>query len=338
MKFTVLILLILVFFTSCFKEDEKVPKHDPGDVTIDTVELKKDYRYQVYYRLSDSMVVSTNLKDEYDLAFECGPDDHHILLNTATFMVAGNTGINDFSAPIDTTGLQWKFDKSDGNPDSTALGEWISFSEADSSVIYSQEIYVLQRGYDIVGNDRGLRKIVFTEVTETSYSFRYANLDGSNENLFTVIKDPTVNHVFFTFDDGGKQMNLEPPKDDWDLLFTQYTTLLFTDIGEPYPYLLTGVLSNLYRITVAQDSLLNFTEVTIDDVSGMDFTANLDEIGYDWKDVEGDVTSGNVNYVIIPKLYYVIRDNSGYHYKLRFTSFYSSNGEKGYPVFEYQLL
>lgn len=338
------ILHLIIFFipiillTSCFKEDEKITPHDPGDVETVTIELTKDYRYQVYYDLGTSTVVSTNLKKDWDLGFNCSEDGWKIILNTSNFMVAAATGLDDFYAPIDTAGYTWKFDASSGNPDSLAFGSWVEFQPPDSAKIYSEEIYVIDRGYDEAGNLRGLRKIVFREVTDSTYSIRYANLDGSNENTFTILKDPFVNYACFSFDEGGKQLSLEPPKEDWDLLFTQYTTLLYTDEGDPYPYLLTGALSNPFGVQVAQDTLYDFSSIDLEITSSLLYSTALDEIGYDWKDVVGDVSTGNVSYVIIEGLNYVLLDREGYFYKLRFISYYNNSGEKGYPTFEFQRL
>jgi hypothetical protein len=89
---------------------------------------------------------------------------------------------------------------------------------------------------------------------------------------------------------------------------------------------------------VAQDTLYDFTAIDLEIASSMVYSTALDEIGYDWKDVVGDVSSGNVSYVIIQGRNYVIRDNQGFYYKLRFISFYNNSGEKGYPTFEYQRL
>ncbi len=302
----------IILLTSCFKEDEKITPHDPGDVETVTIELTKDYRYQVYYDLGTSTVISTNLKKEWDLGFDCSEDGWKIILNTSNFMVAAATGLDDFYAPIDTAGYTWKFDASSGNPDSLAFGSWVEFQAPDSAKIYSNEIYVIDRGYDEAGNLRGLRKIVFMEVTDSTYSIRYASLDGSNENTFTILKNPSVNYACFSFDEGGKQLSLEPPKEDWDLLFTQYTTLLYTDEGDPYPYLLTGALSNPYGVQVAQDTLYDFSSIDQDIASSLLYSTALDEIGYDWKDVVGDVSTGNVSYVIIEGLNYVLLDREGY--------------------------
>jgi hypothetical protein len=330
--------IIIFFLTSCFKDDEKIAPHDPGNVKTVTIELTSDYRYQVYFDLGTGEVVSMNNKKDWDLGFDGSKDGWKIILNSSNFMLAARSGLTDFDAPIDTTGMDFNFDASNGSPDSVAIGNWVAFQEPDSVKVYTNEVYIIDRGYDEVGNLRGMRKIVFREVTDTSYAIRYANLDGSNENTFTVIKDPTVNYVCFSFDEGGKELDLEPPKYDWDLIFTQYTTLLYTDEGDPYPYLLTGALSNTSGVTVCQDTLYNFADIDVNIAAGLNYTSIPDEIGYDWKDVVGDVSSGNVSYVIIEGRNYIIRDWEGYYYKLRFTSFYNNSGEKGYPTFEYQQL
>jgi hypothetical protein len=340
--FNIITALAITFvLASCFKEDEKITPHDPGDVLTDSVRLATDgnYYYQSYYDLGAKSIVATNEKNIWDLGFECTREGTRITLNSSNFMIAANSGLTDFNAPIDTAGYFWKFDASSGNPDSTAFGGWVYFTGPDSVKVYTNEVYVIDRGYDADGNLRGLRKVVFQEVTDSSYTLRFANLDGSNDHYFKVIKNPAVNNICFSFDGEGEQLNLEPPKNDWDLLFTQYTTLLYTSEGDPYPYLLTGVLSNPNRIMVAQDTLYDFASIDLDVAKSLIYSDALDEIGYDWKDVVGDVSSGNVTYVIVEGLNYVVRDTDGYFYKLRFISFYNiENGDKGVPTFEFQLL
>ena len=335
--FIILLSLILIL-QSCFKEDEKIAPHDPGDVITETIEMQSDYRYQVYYDLGTGSVVSSNFKDEWDLGFECAPGGWHVILNTSNFMLAGNTGLTVFNDATDTAGTAWRYDPSSGNLDSTAIGNWISFSPADSSVSISQHVYIIDRGYDEAGNLRGLKKVVFTGWDADRYSFRYANLDGSGEDSIEVVKDPAVNFICFSFDEGGRVIGLEPPKNSWDLLFTQYTTLLFTNEGDPYPYLVTGVLANRTGVEVACDTLVDFSSITLEQAVNFTFSTIQDEIGYDWKDVIGDVSTGNVSYVIIPGINYVVKDAGGFYYKLRFISFYNDEGEKGFPTFEFQLL
>lgn len=327
-----------MMLNSCFKEDEKVTPHDPGDVETVVIEMTSNYKYQVYYDLSTNSVVGTNEKKAWDLGFECSPGGWHIILNTSNFMLAAKSGTTDFEMTLDTAGMDFRFDESTGNLDSTAIGNWLEFLPPDSTKSYTEEVYVIDRGYDEFGNLRGLRKIVFLELENDQYTFRYANMDGSNDHTFTITKDPTVNYIYFSFDGGGQQLIYEPSSYDWDLLFTQYTTLLFTNAGDPYPYLVTGVLSNPKTIAVHQDTLMDFHTIDLQSVQNLDYNTIQDEIGYDWKDVVGDVGSGNVNYVIIPDINYIIRDWQGFYYKLRFVNFYNNSGEKGYPTFEFQKL
>jgi hypothetical protein len=341
MKKTIIYLMpVLLLLTSCFKEDEMITPHDPGSLIEAQVDLGEFYPQQVYFDLSSETSVSDNQKDIWDLALEASPEGWHILLNTACFMTAAASGSDDFNADVDTVGYQWNFDPSDGNLDSTAIGRYFNFNPDDSSLIYTNEVYIINRGYNVNANLRGLKKIVFQMVNDSAYTLRYANLDGSEEHNLLINKDELANFSYFSFDDGGKQLYPEPPKQDYDLLFTQYTTLLFTDVGDPYPYLLTGVLLNRqFIVEVARDTSMIFDQITYESTAGMDFSRQLDIIGYDWKDLEGDVTGGGSTvYYIVEGLHYVVRDTEGYLYKLRFTSFYNNNGVKGHPQFEYQRL
>jgi len=338
-KVTVYLILLVFILSSCFKEDEKVPAHDPGNLIEGQVAMGETYTDQVYYNLSTNTAVSYNEKDIYDLAFESGPDGWHVLLNTASFMYAASSGTKDFDAPIDTTGYNWKFDKSDGNLDSTAIGQYFSYDLQDSSLIYSNEVFVLNRGYDVNANLRGLKKVQILMVNDSSYTIRYANLDGSDDNTVKVTKDELSYFAYYSFDDGGNQLYPEPLPEEYDLLFTQYTTLLYTNEGDPYPYLLTGVLVNRYLVETVRDTSLNFDDITYETAVAMNFTEQLDNIGYDWKELEGDVTGGGTPvYLIVEGLHYIIQDTEGYLYKLRFTSFYNNDGVKGHPQFEYQQL
>lgn len=336
---TIYLLLITLLLTSCFKEDEKIMPHDPGDLSEAQVEMGGNYAMQVYFDMASGESISSNEKDIFDLAFESGEDGWHILLNSASFMYAAKTGNQDFDAPIDTTGFDWKYDKSDGDLDSTAIGMYFNYDPIDSSKICTGDIYVLIRGYDVDANVRGLKKIVFTHVDDSLYRFRYANLDGSEEISAEVVKDPLVYFSYFSFENGGQQIYPEPLPDSYDLVFTMYTTLLYTNEGDPYPYLLTGTLLNRQGVEVARDTSLPFDDINYENAVLMDFSDDLDRIGWDWKDLEGDVTGGgSLVYNIVEGLHFVIRDTEGFLYKMRFTSFYNDQGVKGHPRFEYQRL
>jgi hypothetical protein len=325
--------IVMLTVSSCFKEDERVQPHQSGDVSTATIELTRNYKNQVYFDLSSSAVVTTNLRTAWDLAFECKPGGTQILLNSSCFMKAADCGIIPFAQPIDTTGLNWKFDRSDGNPDSTALLHWVSINGGDT--LYPGHVYAIDRGLDENGIVLGLRQVVFDGLRQGLYTFRWANIDGSSATSAAVEKDTTLNFIHYSFKNGGVIQAAEPAKSQWDLLFTQYSTTLFTTEGDPYPYLVTGVLINQSGMQVAVDSLIAFSAITFETAQTMTYSNSLDVIGYDWKLVN---SSTNYTYTVRDRVNYVIKDAEGYFFKLHFTGFYNDLGEKGYPVFEYQRL
>jgi hypothetical protein len=184
------------------------------------------------------------------------------------------------------------------------------------------------------GNPLGFFQVVLDSLKHGTYYFRFAQLNGLNIHSDAVVKDSSVNFIWYSFSSGGSRKNLEPPKNSYDLVFTQYTTLLFTDAGAAYPYLVTGVLLNRNGIEASKDSIHDFNSVSLQNVNKVPLSASLDLIGYDWK--KFDFNAGS--YTVRTGIFYLIRDKTGYLYKLRFIGFYNGKGEKGYPVIEYQAL
>jgi hypothetical protein len=330
---TIFILLVLsVSFQSCFKKDSAVPRHSRGNVKTDTIPMTQNYIYQIYFDLGSETKVSTNLKNESDLGFECSSTGWHIILNTSDFMKVADIGTVTLGQPYDTSHHIWKFDKSNGNPDSNAVGQWYTISHSDT--ISNNHVYIISRGLDANGNSLGFIQAIFDSLKNSTYYFRFAPLSGGKITSGSAVKDPAVHYLFFTFSNGGEIKKLEPPMNSYDLLFTQYSTLLFTSEGAAYPYLVTGVLLNRGLVTAAIDSVTNFSNITMVTAAKMNFSSALDVIGYDWKVF--NFTAGV--YTVRTGLNYVIKDREGIYYKLRFIGFNNASGTKGYPVFEYQGL
>jgi hypothetical protein len=61
-------------------------------------------------------------------------------------------------------------------------------------------------------------------------------------------------------------------------------------------------------------------------------------IGYEWKQINGDVTSGDITYTAQSGWTYLVRNREGLFFKMRFIDFYNNQGKKGYPTFEFQRL
>ena len=331
---SLLFVSITLLVSSCFKEDEPITPHVPGNFITDTVFMTDTYKNQVYYNLNDSAVAGLNIRSIWDLGFENSPSGWRIILNTSCFMKSAYLGDQVFGDAADTTGATWLFNPSDGSADSVAIGRW--FTVEDEDTIGTNRLLVIDRGIDIKGNPRGFSQLVIDSLSHGTYYFRIAALNGTNPKSYSITKNGDVNHLLFSISNPAQNVS-EPGKSKWDLLFTQYTTLLYTDAGDPYPYLVTGVLLNPALVVVAVDSITAYDEISFEKAQSMNYTNQADRIGYLWKKYDFDEGT----YTVDSKIIYVIRDNKGFFYKLRFKDFYkllNNRLQKGYPSFEYQKL
>lgn len=322
-KYSILILLTIVFF-SCMKKEKPVPLPEPGEMQTVEIEIGYPYLYQVYYDCESNTVVKRNTKYDWDIAFECASQGYHVLLNNATGMLAAIITDLSFEAvgTSNISNVQWKWDAPSGNLDSTAIEDWRLKSN----------IYIINRQYDDNGNHLGYFKLQCLSVNSTAYVFRFAGIDGSNDKTVTISKNPLFNFIHFSFNGGGKEMELEPPKNDWDLLFTNHHHK-FDNLT--LPFVLTQVLTNKHNGVKAAEANNNlFYSVVLKDTANNNFTDYWDEIGYDWK-IRNSIDN---SFTIDPNKYFLVKTVAGLYYKIKFIDFYNSTGKKGYPRFLIQKL
>lgn len=331
MKHFAAYMILLFVVTSCFDEDEMVLPHETGDLTVGKVELTETYKYQVFFDLETNLSVKQNLISDWDLGFETSDSGWHVILNTSKMMLAGNTGQTDFQAVKNKGVIAMNFDPSHGNLDSTAIGNWYNLS-AEGLPVAQQFVYIIDRGTDEEFNTVGEKKVTFNLRDENTYLVRFANLDGSSEQTTVIPKDTSINFVCFSFDNGI--VDIEPNKNSWDLQFGKYSTLLFTDVGDPYPYLVTGALLNPYYTVAGVDSTHQFEDINFEIAEQLKKVSQRDIIGYEWKEYDFD----NGMYTVLPNKLYIIKDTKGFLYKLRFIDYFNETGEQGYPTFEFLRL
>jgi hypothetical protein len=322
MKYSI-ILLFLILLTGCFPKDHTVVPLD-----IDIVEIPYSmYDTQVWFNLHNMSVVSHNSFLDWDLGFESNGSDHHIILNTSRFMHAGNTGSADFNGITTNICDTMVYDASNGDLTKTAIGMWADFSDPLNPV-YPKDVYIIDLGADNNGVPFGFRKITFDSYANNIYSFHFSNLDGTDEHYSEVLTDPDRSFTFFSLSDGGNTVPVQPVNSAWDLCFTQYSTILFDDYNVATPYLVRGVYLNMDGVTAVHDTINSFFDITSADIPKYTFSSAQDAIGYEWKDYKDD------SYKINPGIFYLIKDQIGDYYKLRFTGFYNNSGERGFPSFQ----
>lgn len=322
------LLALALVLQSCFKEDEKGPAYFPGNLEQDTVNVEPLYENQAYYDLYSMEEVSMNANSDWDLAFECGEDSWHVILNSALMMWAGQTNDTNFALINSSEGLEMNFDVSSGNRDSTAIGEW--YYSGDNIMYSHHNVYVIDRGIDSEGTPLGYKKISL-DIQGEDYTIRHANLDGSEEQKIVIEKDEAFNYRHLSFENG--LVDIEPFKNQWSLKFSRYSTILFTDEGDPYPYNVVGVLLNPYLVEANRNSD-NFFDLTSEYIGNYEYSRAADLIGYSWKDYDFD----GGYYTVLPDRTYIIKNNDGFYYRFRFVSFYDAQGNKGNIGFEFSRL
>ncbi|MGB1248768.1 MAG: HmuY family protein [Chitinophagales bacterium] len=324
-----LIFCIVLLLSSCFKEEE------PRDaVSIGTtIEMGSDYFNQVFYNIASNEVVSVNSYETWHLGFYAQADDYFIRLNAARVMYAFPTGEFNFEnvTSLDEN-LTGDIDHQSGDRSRLALD--VNFVESGDTAYSNSEVYILDLGTNEAGDYYGYKKIVFEKVSGNSYYIRFANLDNSEMYKAVVTKDETLNYVAFSLDNEGEVVNVEPDRNTWDLVFTNFTAEIDT-LGSLIPYSVTGAYFNPFFVEGYQINDNTFDDFSTNDINESLFDNQLDIIGHDWK-----VFSLEDNqYYIYNNKVYILKDINDNYYKLRFLDFYSQEtGDKGYPTFEIQPL
>jgi hypothetical protein len=318
-----LILIPLLLLSGCFPEDDPVVP-----LNIDIVEIPYSmYDTQTWFNLEKLSVISNNAFTDWDLGFESDGTGHHIILNTSRFMHAGNTASTDFNGITSNICDTMVYDDSSGDLNKTAIGSWADFSDP-ANPVFPKKVYIIDLGSDNNGTPYGFKKVTFDRFENNIYSIRFSNLDGSDPHTFQIGTDPDRSFTFFSFSNGGSIVLAQPIDNEWDLCFTQYSTILFDDNNVATPYLVRGVYLNMVGTTAARDTINSFYDIKASDINNYTFSSSQDEIGYGWKDFKDD------SYKINPDIFYIIKDQKGEYYKLKFAGFYNNSGQKGYPSFQ----
>jgi len=322
MKHYILIFAITIGLTGCFREELPVPAHEPGDVQVGTVSLGDNYQYQIFIDLETNSEITRNMKTDWLLALEASEEGSRVKLNSSLMIAAWNTGQTNFVAVTSAGGFEAgkAWDVPSGNLDSLALADWKKGT-----------VYVIDRGYDERGNNLGYLKLQYLEATSSEYRIRLGNLSATQGAEVVIPKNPLYN--FIHIDHLGNTVPVEPAKNQWDLVFTQYTHL-FTDMTPLMPYLVAGCLINSYDTWVAKVTDIAFEDIGYEDVLNLEMSNASDVIGYDWKVYSFDTGS----YEVYPEVVYIIKSHTGFYYKFHFTDFYNSKGIKGNPAWELQKL
>lgn len=300
---------------------------------------------QVYVDLSGA-VATPIARESWDLAFYAG-NDFKVVLNGSLMMAVKKLETTNISLiqQQDATVAVGTFDDDNlafvdnpiGNLDSTAFGTLAS-SEADASV------YLVNLGASVptdmpaqgsvntAGSPRGWKKVKIW-ADGAGYKMQYANLDATSFTEVSIAKNPAYNHTFFSLVN-NTQVQAEPVKENWDIKFTTFTNEVFQGGASAGSYFFSDfVVTNnkagvtAYKVDGAEAAYNAFSLANVIEGS---FSTDQRAIGANWRDV--------INKQVFDNVFFILRDSAGKVYKIRFISMLDTNGNRGFPLFQYQEL
>ncbi|MFT5512202.1 MAG: hypothetical protein ACI8SE_000599 [Bacteroidia bacterium] len=260
-------------------------------------------------------------RENWDLAFEN-------LGTTASVLINGQKGMKLFTTPFTTA--DW------AEFDTAGMGSWMEYLNSSSSwssgafnqqldagnpfdlgwgkynvqnhVITGDSIFLLQLA------DGSFKKMFVNDLTAGTYTFTYANVDGTSELKKEVTKNDMMgqNFGYYSIVD-EKVVTREPATENWDLLFTEYIIPIPTGPGQFQNYPVTGVKINI-GVEVAQRDGIT---VTSDDTTGLNWNTNITEIGSDWK----MFNRTSMQYEYAKDRTYFVRLSGGSVWKIYFTQY-----------------
>jgi hypothetical protein len=319
--FSTFIFLISAFLSGCDMGEIPVPPHEPGEVQTVQVRMGEDYRNSIHWSIVTGQEVREHVKTTWDLGFAAQEGEYLIRLNGSKVMAAAATDALWLRDVPNANGADWKVDAPSGHPDSTAIGYW-----------RDGRVRLIDLGFSISGQPLGFAKMR-AEVAEGGYLVHFATLAATDSATILVPRDPTLNMVCISLGGNGSIVPIEPHRDDWQLLFTQYTHI-FIENGVVTPYLVTGVLTNPAKVQAIRLDDADFASIDFELAETLTYSPAVNILGYDWKTYSFDTGS----FIIHSEISYVLRLSDGSFYKLRFLDFYTQTGEKGAPLMEYQRL
>ena len=285
-----------------------------------SISLLPSYTNQSFYSLENGEVANLNNTD-WDLAFSTPTMSSSIRINAGmgtelySYPLGDTTDWNTFNSsnlsnwlPIYNSDTNWFVGAFDKNSTSMFDMGWGMYSMITHHVT-GDSLYAIKT----IGGD--WKKLWIQKLANDEYSFKYANLDGTNEINTSVSKlnYSDKNFIYYSLDQNSL-LDREPNSIDWDITFTKYITPV-----QGMPYGVTGVMSN-DGVQVAQvDNLPDPNSYT--DYSQHSMSTEINTIGYDWKSFDMSTFS----YSVEPYRCYFVKDLQDKVWRIIFTSFEGSS-------------
>ena len=343
--------LTIILFSACKKDTDPVfivPPSTGAQIQLNGIaaaESGANAANSVYLDLSADKQTPV-LRSAWDLGFYCGSDFRVVLNNFAVAgakVLAANS-LADVTA-ADTIGLTLTtsqfnplpeqlpyFDNVAGDLNKTVIPA-VSAVDADNKVI------ILNRG---TGGGIAARSWVKLRVLRNAaggYTLQYAGIQETSFKIINVAKDASYNFKTVSFENGI--IDAQPEKAQWDLVWS-YSVFESNFGAGPVPYNFSDLIAVNYLAGVTVGSKVYssaamataaYTSFNKDSVTNTTFSSSRWAIGSSWRSTQPATGARQDRF-------YVIKDATGNHYKLKCLSMGigTDGGTRGKPVFQYSLI
>ncbi len=301
------------------------------------------YGNKVFIDLSANRQVPV-LRTTWDLGFYTGADDHRVILNSSSAMMARQINKNDLNAvtAADTVGFSTEV-FFNGTAPTTASLAYIDYPSGElnktaiaavSATAADNKVYIVNRGTG-VGSPapaRGWKKIRIIRNASGGYTLQHADIAATTFTSVDIAKDDAYFFKYVSFESGA--VPVEPQKKKWDIAWTYFSNITNFGGGE-VPYLFQDILLINRNVSIARvmTSTKTFDAFGEADIAAQTFLTTQNAYAADWRSGGGPSSSPAVR----TDRYYIIKDGDNNYYKIRFTAL-TQAGERGYPAFESVLI
>ena len=290
------------------------------------------YANDVYYSLENGTLTTVD-RANWDIAFVTQQMSVSVLANNGSgveLYTYPDGDIDDW-ATVDTAGMDWTpmynsietWDMGAFNAN-TIPGDdfdygWGRYNMTTHNIT-GDSIFIIRTLADSVKKVA----IVQKSAMANTWEFKYANLDGSDEQIVPLNAGTYVDKYFIHYSiDSTKFVDREPAMEDWDMLFTKYYDYTI-------PYSVTGVLINDNHVMAQEVRESGMDQSTHQSYVDTSFTSDISTIGSDWKTFD----MGSFTYILNDTVVYYLKTDDGdtltnsAYYKIYFTGFTGSSEGK----------
>ena len=289
------------------------------EIIYDQISMGAGYANMLFYSLEDGLVGESPM-DGWDLSFDVRPMGSTANINCGmghTLYPYGpiedwdNASVENWEipAPYRNDHSSWSmgaFNQGNDSTDPFDLG-W-GIYDIVTHVVTTDQMYIL------LLPSGAYKKVAILSLASGVYTFKHANMDGSEEFEVEINKDDFDGKLHAYYNIENHEILDYEPDSNWDLLAMRY----LGDIGDGVLYGVTGILLNSGVLTQQMDGLEDpFVDGEYDEAL---FTDDINSIGSDWKSYS--MTSG---YSVVEDRCYAVSDFSGNIWRVVFTSFDGSS-------------